>query len=62
MKGKILWDHIEREARRKLGKGDDWELIRVEIFDEEIAKVGIRHPAMKNNVLTGLIIYARKEV
>lgn len=64
MKGKILWDYMEQEARRKFNKNSYWHLIRVEIIDKEIAKVMLKEgqDLLVDNTVEGLIVYAREEV
>lgn len=60
MKGKVLWDSIEQEARRKFGKNDEWKLCTVDLVDEEIARVRLRLisvvPGCDKSV-TGLVVY-----
>lgn len=36
--GRVLWDFIEEQARKKLGKDSSWELREAEILDGEIAR------------------------
>lgn len=63
MKGKILWDYMEQEARRKFNKNSYWHLIRVEIIDKEIAKVMLEDKGFPvGNTVEGLIVYTREEM
>lgn len=63
MKGKILWDYMEQEARRKFNKNSYWHLIRVEIIDKEIAKVMLEDKGLSvGNTVEGLIVYTREEM
>lgn len=60
MKGRVLWDYIEEQARRKLNKGNTWELRVVELLDNEIAKATLRNP-MTLDTADCLVVYAKEE-
>ena len=61
MKGKVLWDYIEQEARKKFDKNEDWKLVMVDIIDDEIARVTLRFKGVVpcDKSVTGLVIYGR---
>lgn len=59
LKGHELWNHLEKEARRKFKKDDTWELRAVEIIDDEIARVTLR-PLGMGAEETGLVVYKQE--
>lgn len=60
MKGRVLWDYIEEQARKKLSVDSSWELRAVEIIDNEIAEARLRHDFSRRTE-TCLVVYTQKE-
>jgi hypothetical protein len=53
MEGNKLFNYIEQQARIKYNKNEEWKLRKVDLVDNEIAKITLRKDKEKIN---GMVI------
>jgi hypothetical protein len=54
MEGNKLFNYIEQQARIKYNKNEEWKLRKVDLIDNEIAKITLKKDKEKIN---GMVIY-----